>query len=352
MKKTKREEVESTMGKRVTIKEVAKKAGVSIATISYVVNKKGGVSEDTIERVNQAIEDLNYVPNISARSLVNKHSKLIGVVIPQTEDDKELMLNNPFYSEFLSGVEYFSRKNNFQIIISGTNIDKSYLDMALERNLDGIIVVGMYPDEFYNELKKANIPIVLVDSYCKDHYFHSVQINDQYGAYIATKHLIENGHENIGIVTGKIKSGGVVEARYLGYQDALKECGLVSSAKNVFEGKVDYHYGIQAAKEIVQNKNLTAIFASADILALGIIKGLKNLGVRVPEDISIIGFDDIYISEIFDPQITTVKQNIYQKGQVAVEVLMKSIMGESKAKQEIVLPVEIVVRDTVKKYRK
>lgn len=337
------------MERRVTIKDVAKEAGVSIATISYVVNKKGRVSEETEEKVNRAIKKLNYVPDISARSLVNKNSKLIGVVIPQTEEDKQLMLNNPFYSEFLSGVEYYSRKNNFQIIVSGTDMDKRYLDMALERNMDGIIVVGMYPDEFYNDLKKANIPIVLVDSYCKDHYFHSVQINDRYGAYIATKYLIENGHENIGIVTGKIKTGGVIEERYLGYKDALNEFNITPIEKNIYSGNVDFQFGIQIAKEIAKNKELTAIFASADILALGVIKGLKSMGIKVPEDISIIGFDDIYLSEIFDPGLTTIKQDIYKKGQKAIEMVIKSIFEESNSKQEVVMPVDIQVRETVKK---
>lgn len=340
------------MDKRVTIKDVAKEAGVSIATISYVVNKKRGVSEKTVEKVNCAIKKLNYIPDISARSLVNKSSKLIGVVVPQMENNKQLMLNNPFYSEFLSGVEYSLRQNNFQLIISGTDIDKGYLDMALERNIDGIIVVGIYPDQFYEDLKKTNIPIVLVDSYCRDHYFHSVQINDRYGAYIATKYLIENGHENIGIVTGKIKAEGVIEERYLGYKDALIEFNIPISEKNVFEGNVDFHFGIEVAKQIAKNKELTAVFASADILALGVIKGLKSIGINVPEEISVIGFDDIYISEIFDPGLTTVKQNIYKKGQKSAEIIIKSILEECKVKQEIVLPVEIEVRETVRKLSK
>lgn len=337
------------MNKRVTIKDVAREAGVSIATISYVVNKKEGVREETAEKVSTAIKKLNYIPDLSARSLVSNRSNLIGVVIPQTEDDKELMLKNPFYSEFLSAVEYNLRKNNFQLIISGTNIDKGYLDMVVERNMDGIIVVGMYPDEFFEDLKKANIPTVLVDSYCKDHYFHSVQINDRYGAYIATKYLIENGHENIGIVTGKIKTGGVASERYLGYKDALKEFDIPIIEKNVFEGNVDFEFGIQVAKQISKNKELTAVFAIADILALGLIKGLKSVGINIPEDISVIGFDDIYISKIFDLGLTTVKQDIYKKGQKAAEIVMKSIFEKSKTKQEIVLPVEIVIRETVKK---
>lgn len=336
------------MRKRVTIKDVAKEAGVSIATISYVINKKGRVKKETEERVKAIIKRMNYIPDISARSLVNKNSRLLGVVIPQTEKDKQIMLNNPFYSEFISGVEYYARENNFQVIVSGSDINEKYLDMAVERNMNGIIVLGMYPDEFYSELKKSDIPIVLVDSYCNDHYYHSVQINDRYGAYIGTKYLIEKGHKNIGILTGKIKSKGVVEQRFLGYMDALKEFDLPILLENVYEGIVNFDFGISMAKRVASNKKMTAVFASADILALGLIKGLNGEGVNVPEDISIMGFDNIYISEIFNPGLTTVRQNIYKKGEKAVEILMDNLLNDNKSKQEVVLPIDIIERETVK----
>jgi len=336
------------MKKRVTIKDVAKEANVSIATISYVINNKENLSKETIERVNAAIKKLNYIPNMSARSLVSKKSNLIGVVIPQTEVNKRHIFNNPFYSEFISGVEYTARLEGYHVITSGVEIDKSYLDISVKRNLDGIIILGMYPQEFYNELKKSQIPIVLVDSYCNDHYFHSVQINDRYGGYIATKYLLEKGHRNIALVTGKIKKEGVSEKRYLGYKDALAEFNVPFNPNYVFEGVVDYEYGLIAAEKIIENKNITAVFATADILAIGLMKRLKSAKIRIPDDISVIGFDDIYITKFFDPGLTTVKQNIYEKGETAVKLILNCINNKLKSKQEIILPIEILERESVK----
>jgi LacI family transcriptional regulator len=334
--------------KKVTIKDVAKEAGVSIATISYVINKKENLSPETIERVNNAIKKLNYVPDFSARSLVNNRSNLLGVVIPQNEPGKHLMFNNPFYSEFLSGVEYTARKMGYHVIITGENLDESYLDISKQRNLEGVIILGIYPEAFYNDLKKTNIPVVLVDSYCSDHYFHSIQINDRYGGYIATRHLIENGHRNIGLVTGQIRKEGVSEKRYLGYCDALKEFGIAFKPEFVFEGVVDYDYGIIAAEKITKSKGVTAVFATADILAISLMKRLKQLGVDVPGDISIIGFDDLYIDKLFEPGLTTVKQNIYGKGEAAVKMVIDCIHGAQKGKQDLILPIEIVERDSVR----
>ena len=204
------------MKKRATIKDVANEAQVSPATISYVLNNKESISAETKERVLEAIKRLNYVPNLSARSLAANTSKLIGVLIPQTEDSSMLMFNNPFYSEIIGGIEYGARVNGYHVLISGTNADESYLRLAKERNLDGIIIIGMYPDDFFNELKKTQIPIVLIDSYCSDHYFHSVQINDRYGAYIATKYLLDKGHRSVALIAGEVKKNGVVEKRDLG----------------------------------------------------------------------------------------------------------------------------------------
>lgn len=337
------------MNKRVTIKDVAREAGVSTATISYVLNQKENLSPETVEKVNNAIKKLNYIPNLSARSLINNKSRLIGVIIPQTEPGKQLMFNNPFYSEFLSGVEYTSRIHGYQIIISGMDIDRNYLEISIERNLDGIIVLGAYEDSFYSNLKKSSIPIVLVDSYFEDHYFHSIQINDRYGGYIATRHLLDNGHRNICLVTGKIKKDGVSEKRYLGYVDALKEYGIQPDNNLILEGVVDYDYGYAVAEKIAAKKNITAVFATADILAMGAVKRLKMLNCKIPEDISIIGFDDIYITKFVDPGLTTVKQNIYLKGETAVKVVIDSLNEKSKGKKEIILPVEVVERESVRK---
>lgn len=336
------------MAGRVTIKDVAREAGVSTATVSYVIHGKESLSEDTIRRVNDAIQRLHYVPHLSARSLASNRSHFLGVVIPQTEPNRPLMFDNPFYSEFLSGVEYTARSNGYHVIISGEDMDESYLEICKKRNLDGVVVLGMYPDEFYYTLKEANISIVLVDSYCQDGYFHSVQIDDEHGGYIAAKYLIDKGHRYIALLTGNIEKDGVSRRRYLGYRRALNEAGIPFSGDDVFQGPVEYAFGMEMAEPIMKKDSYTAVFASADIVAIGLAKALKAKGVRIPEDISLMGFDDLSITKLIDTPLTTVKQGIYQKGEAAVNMLIECIEKKETKRQEITLPIHILERASVK----
>jgi len=337
------------MNRPATIRDVAREANVSVATISYVLNGKENISEETRTRVYEAMKKLNYIPNLSARGLVNKTSNLIGVVIPQTEPGSKLLFNNNFYSEIVGSIEYYARLEGYHVIISATDADESYFNLARKRNLDGIIIIGVYPDQFFYDIKKTQIPIVLVDSYFQDHYFHSIQINDQYGGYIAAKHLLEKGHRKIGIFTGCIKESGVVKKRFDGYTDALKEYGLPVNPDYIFEGTVDFDSGLKLVDEMAKRKtDITAIFCTADILAIGAMKGLHNKGIKIPDEISIIGFDDLVISQYVSPSLTTVHQNISKKGEEAVRLLFNSINGTQPGKQEIILPISIVERDSVK----
>lgn len=337
------------MKRRATIKDVAKEAHVSPATISYVLNGKENISEETKARVYEAMEKLNYIPNLSARGLANNTSKLIGVVIPQTEPGSSLLFNNNFYSEIMSAIEYHARIQGYHVLISATDANESYFKLAKQRNLDGIIIIGAYPDQFFSDVKKTQIPIVLIDSYFDDHYFHNIQINDRYGGYIATKHLLEKGHRRIGIFTGRLKEGGVVKKRFEGYTDALKEYGLPVNDEDIFEGTVDFDSGLKLADRLVSKKtDITAIFCIADILAIGAMKGLHNRGVVIPDDISIVGFDDLVISQYVSPSLSTVHQNIAEKGEEAVRILFNSINGTNSGKQESILPISLAERDSVK----
>jgi DNA-binding LacI/PurR family transcriptional regulator len=338
--------------KRQTIKDVAKVAGVSAAAVSYVLNgKEGKVSADTLEKIKDAINELNYIPNYSARSLVNNRSNLIGVVIPQTEDTTQLLLENPFYSEVISGIESELRKYGYHFILSGVNKGEGYLDTSMQRNLDGAIIMGIYFERFYEELKGTNIPVVLIDSYINDDSFRKIGINDEQGGFMATKYLIENGHTNIALVTGAIKKDGVVEKRFLGYKSAFKEANLFYNPDYVFEETVSYEYGVQAGRLIALNHpEITAVFATSDMMALGVITGLTESGKRVPDDVSVIGFDDIPISKIFIPQLTTIKQDITSKGIKAAQCLIAAMDGrDDDHTNEIILPLELVERQTVKK---
>lgn len=339
------------MGKRVGIKEVAAEAGVSIATVSYVMNNKSteSLSPETVERVLAAIKKLNYVPNLSGRILANNKSNLIGVVIPQTEPKKEFMFSNPFYSEFLSSFEYTCRINGYHVLISGTNADENYIQVAKKRNLDGIVILGINSEDEQQELEKSDIPIVMVDSYVKSNHFSTLGIDDRYGGYLATKYLIDKGHRNIAMVTGSVGEDSVNFERLNGYRDALAESNLSYQDKYVFCGNVDYWYGVEIADKIQQLKNeVTATFCTADILAMGLIKGLGQLKLSVPKDMSVIGFDDVFIAKVTNPALTTVNQNVAAKGERAAKMVIGLATQKLKGKQNYVIPIEIVERESVK----
>lgn len=334
---------------RATLKDVAQLAGVSTATVSYALSGKRTISESTKQRINEAIAQLDYVPDLNARGLSMRDSKLIGVVVPQTEPGERLMFQNSFYSEILGSIEYYARQQGYHILISATDANESYLTLAKKRNLDGIIVIGMYPDEFYQQMKKTQIPIVLIDSYCNDHYYHNIRIDDAYGSYLATHYMLENGHKEVAFFAGQLKENGVMKKRLLGYQQALEEFQIPYRKEYVFEGQIDYNSGIELAEKLMASKlPATAIVAAADILAIGAIKGLFEAGKKVPDDYSIVGFDDVEISQYVTPGLTTVRQQISLKGQKAVELLLKHIQDPNLPKQEEVIPLQLVVRGSVK----
>jgi DNA-binding LacI/PurR family transcriptional regulator len=338
--------------KRVTIRDVSERAGVSTAAVSYVLNgREGKVSPETIDKVRQAAKELNYIPDFSARSLASNKSKLIGVVIPQTEDQSQLLLQNPFYSELICGIEAKLRQSGYHMILSGVDKGQGYLDTSMQRNLDGAIIMGIYQERFYEELKQVSMPIVLIDSYIHDSHFTTIGIDDEEGGYMAARHLIENGHTGIALVTGMIRKDGVIEKRFLGYKKALKEAGLFYNADHVFEESVTYEYGEKAGRQIARaHPEITAVFATSDLMALGVIKGLNAGGKSVPQEVSVIGFDDISFSWMSTPPLTTINQNISQRGFMAAERLLSSIQNTAEPSDDpVLLPLELVIRETVRR---
>ena len=302
----------------------------------------------------QAIERLGYTPNMAARTLgsARQDSRLIGVVVPQTEAGSRLMFQNQFYSEILGSIELCARQKGYHVIISATDANESYLTLAKERNLDGIIVIGMYPDSFYQQMKESRIPIVLIDSYCNDHYYHNVRIDDAYGSYLATKYILDCGHRAVAFFSGRIKENGVMKKRLAGYRDALAEYELPFQEELVFEGNIDYKDGIASAQRLMDaGLPATAVVATADILAIGAAKAFYERGVKVPDEISLMGFDDLEIAQYMTPGLTTVKQQISAKGEKAVELLIRNINEPELTKQELILPVSLVERGSVRKIK-
>lgn len=339
---------------RVTMRDVAKEAGVTSAAVSYALSGKRPISEETRRRVEQAIERLGYTPNMAARTLgsARQDSRLIGVVVPQTEAGSRLMFQNQFYSEILGSIELCARQKGYHVIISATDANESYLTLAKERNLDGIIVIGMYPDSFYQQMKESRIPIVLIDSYCNDHYYHNGTHRRCLRQLSGDQVHLDCGHRAVAFFSGRIKENGVMKKRLAGYRDALAEYELPFREELVFEGNIDYKDGIASAQRLMDaGLPATAVVAAADILAIGAAKAFYERGVKVPDEISLMGFDDLEIAQYMTPGLTTVKQQISAKGEKAVELLIRNINEPELTKQELILPVSLVERGSVRKIK-
>lgn len=333
--------------RKVTIKDVATETGLSIATVSYAMSGKKTLPPETVKLVMDAIDKLGYVKDYSASSLVSNKSNLLGIVIPQTEPGSAMVFENPFYSEILSSIEYNARIKGYHVIVSGTNADEKYFQLAKQRNLDGVIVIGAYSEDFYEGLDQTRVPVVLVDSYLENHMHKEVRLDDVGGGYMATRYLIEHGHRKIAFLSGKMKVGGVSEKRYEGYAKALTESGIPLEKKYVFHGSVDFDSARKMAGKIASKTDCTAIFATADIIAVGVIKELNRMQIKVPDQISVIGFDNLNIANYCTPGLTTIGQNIFEKGRMAVELLCKAIEGKELGAEECLIPISIVERESV-----
>lgn len=338
------------MKNRVTIRDVAAESNVSVATVSYVLNGKKKVSEETKQKILDVIDRLGFVPDLNARGLSVKDTKLLGVVVPQTEPGSKLMFHNIFYSELLGSIEYAARQRGYHVIISATDVTENYLQLIQERNLAGVIIIGTYQNRFFCELKNLDVPVVLIDSYCKYDYFHKLRIDDENSSYRATEYVIHQGHKKIALVTGHLKEDGVMQKRYKGFLSALQDHGLQFDQENLYEATVDYESGVSAANWFADMKaDITAVVAAADVLAIGLMKGFYERGIKVPEDVSVIGFDDLDISKFTTPGLTTIKQPISAKGERAVEILIENIEKPKMKKVEEVFSVELIERQSVGK---
>ncbi|QKS72543.1 LacI family DNA-binding transcriptional regulator [Paenalkalicoccus suaedae] len=340
------------MSKKPTMQDVATHANVSIATVSYVLNGVKKVSDKTKEKVFESIRELNYYPDSSAVSLSRRKSNLIGILIPMLGDSPAAMFKkNIYYNEFVSGIEVISRKNNYDTMISGVAEPEDVKGWVKKRNLDGLIYIGELPENLYEELIQLDVPLVLIDTYAKEAAnYNNVRIQDERGGYLATKHLIELGHTKVAFVPTNLQTSPVDLHRMNGYRRALSESGIAFDEDLVFES-----YDVKFEQPALVNRIVTAdpaptgIVTVSDVLAIGVINELKKLGKSVPDDYSVIGFDDLIISEYITPPLTTVRQDIFTKGRTAAELVIASIEEESHGHNTVVLPVELVERESTRK---
>ena len=237
----------------------------------------------------------------------------------------------------------------YHMLLSGLGDDQDYSGVVRNRLLDGVIIVGAYPAEHISDLAELHAPVVLVDADISDTRFHELTVDDRAGGKLATEYLIDHGHMKIAYVGETAEQGSAADKRYAGYADALAAHGLSPERNRVYHGQNSYAFGERVAEAVLAHADgTTAVFAASDILAIGLMHGFALHGVRVPEDMSIIGFDDLPISRMVSPALTTIHQDIAAKGEKAVDMVLDAMVTPEKRQSET-LPVRLVERDTVRR---
>ncbi|MDM5336663.1 LacI family DNA-binding transcriptional regulator [Fictibacillus enclensis] len=325
-----------------TIKDVAKKANVSVATVSRILNNLPGYSEKTKEKVLEVIAEMGYQPNAIARGLINKKTKTLGVLLPAVSDT--------FASVVLSGIEDMAHELDYSVMVCNTDKDgkrtMKYLQALREKQVDGIVFVSeFFKEEYYNAIIAMNLPVVLVSTKSK-YDVPFIKVDDKKAVFDGVTYLLERGHRSIGMIAGTKGDPIATLPRIEGYKRALKEKGIPVDRRKIAFGDFGFESGITAAKELLkQTEGLTAIFCSSDEMAAGALSYLYRMSIRVPDQISIIGYDNTKVAEMAIPPLTTVGQPLYEMGKNAVKMLLDRETGEQ---QSVFMPHHIVERETVK----
>lgn len=330
---------------KVTIGDIAKMANVSKTTVSRIINNKTeGFSAATKEKIIKLIEESNYKPSMIARGLVTKKTKTIGLIIPD--------ITNPFFPSLVRGAEDCANKMGYHIFLSNsdTSIKKEseYLRAFIDKSVDGVILASNTSSD-YKLLKQNNIPCVLLDRHVNsEDYDAGVFLNNIKGAYLAAKLLLEHGHERIVFITGSLSITTSAD-RLKGYKKAFEEKGKPLHDDLIVEGDYQIRSGYElTAKLIKQQKKFTAIFAANDLMAIGAIKALKAGNFKIPEDVEVIGFDNIEVSQIIEPSLSTVTQPVYEMGARGAKMLINIIEGKKIRKRNIILEPGLVLRESTR----
>ena len=333
----------------VTIRDIAQATGVSATTVSNVIHGKDNrVSAETIQKINTAIKQLGYVPNMSARSLVSSSSKVIGFVNHAISRRTTNFMENPFHSAIVGEIEAALFENGYYLMLRTVETAEELVTFLQNWNVDGLFITGIFKDKFFDSVAGLNIPIVFIDSYVRTPRFCNVGLEDFTGSYNATRHLIEKGHRHIGFASPSIKDGGVLQERFLGYKAALAEASIPFDKSIVFQQGMDIASCKIVSDEILKHPELTGLVVTADLMAAGIMTGLRVNGLRIPDDISVVGFDDINIAQLVTPPLTTIRQDMSLKGRLAADFMLQRLSGTPLDTMEVTLPTKLIERDSVK----
>ena len=335
---------------RTTLQEIALSLNISVTTVSKALRSYPDVSKETIAKVKEAAERLNYKPNAFAVNLRTQESKTIGLVIPE--------IVHQFFSSVVKGVIEEAEKHGYFVLVLQSNenfeTEKSRIDFLLDKQVDGILIALANETASYEHFFEAlsmDLPIVMFDKIAKVVNCSKVIIDDKKAGYEATKHLIDTGCTKIAHFRGPILSQNAID-RFLGYKKALQEYGLEFNELDVYQcNEMSFEEGQENAQKLVAaGRKIDGIFINTDMVAVGAITKFKSLGIRVPEDISIVGFGDWFISSVISPSITTVMQPSYRMGQTAFNILYTALKNKKNnvptPLETVIMPTEIVVRDS------
>lgn len=331
------------MGKAPTLQDVARSAGVSTATVSRVINDSTHVSHDVRARVNKALDKLNYRPNRAARRLRVKDGihQLIGLLIPD--------IQNPFYVDVIQGVEEVVYSNDYAVFICNFsqdyNKEKAYLNIMKEEGIDGLIVAPYHEeDRMVTSLVHSGLPIVCIDRGLNKVNADLVVVDNESGAYQAVKHLIQLGHERIGYVGG-LYSIPTSRHRRDGYVKALREFDIEIDDSLIKFGDSKHESGQQMVREFLDMDNPpSALFTGNNVITLGGLEVIHSRGVKIPDEIAVVGFDDMYWSNSLNPPLTAVKQSGYDIGKQATTMLFERLSEPGRAPRKVQLHTELIVR--------
>jgi len=338
-------ENDNTNGKShsVTIFEVAREAGVSYSTVSRVLNGFEFVKESTRQRVNEAAQRLGYVANLQARSLAGGHSQIIGVLVPG--------LDNGYIAEVIRGIDIELARSNYDLMMYTTHRhigkESTYVNTITNGLTDGLLLlIPLVPTEYLDALQARNFPYVMIDQADNTGKSSIVDATNWQGAYDAARYLIELGHRRIGFITGLMEIQSAVD-RLDGYKAALADHDIPFAEELIYHGDFWEPSGYAAVQHLLSlQQTPTVIFASNDLEAFGAMEAIRERGLQIPDDISIMGFDNIPQGSIVYPKLTTIQQPLDQMGRMAARMLLEQIENPERPPRRITLATQLIVRDS------
>jgi DNA-binding LacI/PurR family transcriptional regulator len=334
-----------------TIKDVAKKAGVTIGTVSRVLNNKPWVSEECRKKVLSSIKELHYKPQAHARRLRQKHSQICGVIAPHHNS----VFHSPFFTAIMEGLEKISAENNYRLLLhpltETARAQISYRALLGDGSVDGMFVLNAWStDVSVRELAEANVPFVLINGKISGHEdLPYVGFDNRGGVKIAIDHLVKLGHERIGIINGRMTTTNALE-RFQAFQENLAEHRLEFVSEWVADGDFEEEGGYLAAQKILKAvRRPSAILCASDLMAMGAIRALKENNITVPEKVSVVGFDNMEEAAYHEPALTTVSFSPYEMGKLAAQKIFRIIAGEELESRATTLQPKLIERESTRK---